>query len=97
LCQATINLPTDSGFVVDDLESAGLWMPCGIEIRGQAEALVDVGPPMPFFSREIIRITPERIGNAAAAAGPCLLVGGIVDAFPAARHIGDPWTLTTSS
>ena len=33
----------------------------GIEIRGTAQALTDVDPPLPFFSREVIRITPSKI------------------------------------
>jgi pyridoxamine 5'-phosphate oxidase family protein len=59
------NLKANSNvaFVVDDLESVDPWTPRGIEIRGRAEALEDVDPPMPFFSREIIRITPEWIGS----------------------------------
>jgi pyridoxamine 5'-phosphate oxidase family protein len=50
-------------FVVDDLESADPWTPRGIEIRGRAETLEDVDPPMPFFGREVIRITPDWIGS----------------------------------
>ncbi|MFI7613390.1 PPOX class F420-dependent oxidoreductase [Nonomuraea terrae] len=48
-------------FVVDDLASVDPWSPRGIEIRGTAVALTDQEPPAPFFSREIIRITPSRI------------------------------------
>ena len=33
----------------------------GIEIRGTAEALTDAEPPLPYFSREIIRISPNKI------------------------------------
>ncbi|MEV4114704.1 PPOX class F420-dependent oxidoreductase [Nonomuraea sp. NPDC049695] len=47
--------------VVDDLASVDPWVVRGIEIRGTAEALTDVDPPMPFFSREIIKITPRKI------------------------------------
>jgi len=50
-------------FVVDDLASTDPWTPRGVEVRGQAEALVDVEPPMSGFSREIIRITPSWIGS----------------------------------
>lgn len=50
-------------FVIDDLASVDPWTPRGVEVRGQAEALVDVDPPMPGFSREIIRITPRWIGS----------------------------------
>jgi pyridoxamine 5'-phosphate oxidase family protein len=47
--------------VIDDLSTEHGWQVRGIEIRGRAEAIVDVEPPMPGFSREIIRIHPERI------------------------------------
>ncbi|MEV0229301.1 PPOX class F420-dependent oxidoreductase [Nonomuraea sp. NPDC050786] len=47
--------------VVDDLASVDPWVVRGIEIRGTAEALTDVDPPVPFFSREIIKITPRKI------------------------------------
>ncbi|MEO3803182.1 PPOX class F420-dependent oxidoreductase [Nonomuraea sp. B1E8] len=48
-------------FVVDDLATVDPWVPRGIEIRGTAEALTDHEPPVAFFSREIIRITPTKI------------------------------------
>ena len=32
-------------------------------MRGRAEALTDADPPVPGFSRELIRITPEWIAN----------------------------------
>ncbi|MFG1701557.1 PPOX class F420-dependent oxidoreductase [Nonomuraea sp. M3C6] len=48
-------------FVVDDLASVDPWTPRGIEIRGTAVALTDQEPPLPYFSREIIRITPSKI------------------------------------
>ena len=48
-------------FVVDDLASVDPWVVRGIEIRGTAAALTDVEPPVPFFSREVIRIAPARI------------------------------------
>ena len=47
--------------VVDDLASVRPWHVRGVEIRGDVEALVDVEPPMPGMSREIIRIHPARI------------------------------------
>ncbi|MEV4476995.1 PPOX class F420-dependent oxidoreductase [Nonomuraea salmonea] len=47
--------------VVDDLASVDPWVVRGIEIRGTAQALADVDPPLPFFSREVIRITPTKI------------------------------------
>jgi pyridoxamine 5'-phosphate oxidase family protein len=48
-------------FVVDDIASLQPWRVRGIEIRGEAEALVDQAPRGPGFSREIIRIHPRRI------------------------------------
>jgi pyridoxamine 5'-phosphate oxidase family protein len=47
--------------VVDDLSTEHGWQVRGVEIRGRAEAIADAQPPMPGFSREIIRIHPERI------------------------------------
>jgi len=44
--------------VVDDLQSIDPWSPRMLEVRGTAEALHDVDPPMPGMSREVIRITP---------------------------------------
>jgi pyridoxamine 5'-phosphate oxidase family protein len=52
-----------AALVIDDLASVDPWVVRGIEIRGSAEALVDVDPPMDFFSREVIRITPHWIGT----------------------------------
>ncbi|GAB3417976.1 PNPOx family protein [Flindersiella endophytica] len=48
-------------FVVDDVATVDPWSPRGIEVRGTAVALTDHEPPVPFFSREIIRITPTKI------------------------------------
>lgn len=48
-------------FVVDDLASVDPWVVRGIEIRGSAVALTDHEPPVPYFSREIITITPSMI------------------------------------
>ena len=50
-------------FVVDDIASTDPWQVRGIEVRGHAEALTDVDPPMPALSREVIRITPEWVGS----------------------------------
>src|SRR5262245_47552980 len=47
--------------VVDDLVSTDPWTVRGLEIRGTAVALDDVDPPVPFMSREVIRITPTWI------------------------------------
>ena len=48
-------------FVVDDLASVSPWRPRMLEIRGTAEALTDVEPFGAGFSREVIRITPEKV------------------------------------
>ena len=47
--------------VVDDLVSRDPWTVRGLEIRGTAVALEDADPPVPFMSREVIRITPTWI------------------------------------
>lgn len=47
--------------VVDDLASVDPWLVRGVEVRGMAEALDDVEPPIRGMSREVIRITPQRI------------------------------------
>jgi pyridoxamine 5'-phosphate oxidase family protein len=49
------------GFVVDDLVSTNPWRVRGVEIRGDAEALVDQPPLMPGMSGELIRIHPRRV------------------------------------
>ena len=49
--------------VVDDLVSRDPWTVRGLEIRGTAVALEDVDPPVPFMSREIIRITPTWVSS----------------------------------
>lgn len=48
-------------FVVDDLASTTPWRPRMLEIRGTAEALSDIEPFGPGFSREVIRVTPEKV------------------------------------
>jgi pyridoxamine 5'-phosphate oxidase family protein len=48
-------------FVVDDLKTIDPWAPRMVELRGTAEALTDVDPPLPGMSREVICITPTRI------------------------------------
>ena len=51
-----------AAFVVDDLASVDPWMPRGVEIRGEAEALKTGGEEiMPGFDPEMIRIRPRRI------------------------------------
>ena len=47
--------------VIDDLVSRDPWTVRGLEIRGTAVALEDVEPPVPFMSREVIRITPTWV------------------------------------
>jgi pyridoxamine 5'-phosphate oxidase family protein len=49
--------------VVDDLVSRDPWTVRGLEIRGTAVALDDVEPPVPFMSREVIRITPTWVSS----------------------------------
>jgi pyridoxamine 5'-phosphate oxidase family protein len=49
--------------VVDDLVSRDPWTVRGLEIRGTAVALEDVDPPVPFMSREVIRITPSWVSS----------------------------------
>jgi len=49
--------------VIDDLVSADPWTVRGLEVRGTAVALSDVDPPVPFMSREVIRISPTRIAS----------------------------------
>ena len=48
-------------FVVDDLPSTNPWRVRCLEIRGRAEALVDVNLPDNHFDDAVIRIHPERI------------------------------------
>jgi pyridoxamine 5'-phosphate oxidase family protein len=50
-----------ASLVVDDLASTDPWTPRGIEIRGSAVTLTDHEPPLPGLSRQIIRITPDKI------------------------------------
>lgn len=47
--------------VVDDLVSRDPWRVRGVEIRGNAEALVDQDPASTYASREVIRIHPRRV------------------------------------
>jgi pyridoxamine 5'-phosphate oxidase family protein len=47
--------------VVDDLVSTDPWTVRGIEVRGRAEALTGVTPPMPWFGPEVIRIHARTI------------------------------------
>lgn len=49
--------------VVDDLVSTAPWTVRGVEIRGTAEALVDVDPPRPGMSRAVLRIRPRWVGS----------------------------------
>jgi pyridoxamine 5'-phosphate oxidase family protein len=49
--------------VIDDLVSQSPWTVRGLEIRGTAVALEDVDPPVPFMSREVIRITPTWVAS----------------------------------
>jgi pyridoxamine 5'-phosphate oxidase family protein len=47
--------------VIDDIVSTRPWRVRGIEIRGRAETLTGQRPPYPYYSREVIRVHPERI------------------------------------
>jgi pyridoxamine 5'-phosphate oxidase family protein len=47
--------------VIDDLVTMDPWTVRGLEIRGTGVALSDVDPPVPFMSREVIRITPTWV------------------------------------
>ena len=47
--------------VIDDLVARDPWTVRGLEIRGTAVALEDADPPVPFMSREVIRITPTWV------------------------------------
>jgi pyridoxamine 5'-phosphate oxidase family protein len=49
--------------VVDDLVSRDPWSVRGLEIRGTAVAQENVDPPVPFMSREVIRITPTWVSS----------------------------------
>ena len=48
-------------FVVDDLASVDPWVVRGVEIRGVAEALDGVKPPIAQMSQQVIRVHPKRI------------------------------------
>ena len=50
-------------FVVDELASIDPWVVRGVEIRGSAEALTDVDPPIRGLGRDVIRITPRWIAS----------------------------------
>jgi pyridoxamine 5'-phosphate oxidase family protein len=52
-----------AALVVDDLVTRDPWVVRGLEIRGTAVALDDVEPPVPFMSREVIRITPTWVSS----------------------------------
>jgi len=48
-------------FVVDDIASVNPWQVRCLEIRGVAQALRDVDTYLDGGSRELIRITPQRV------------------------------------
>ena len=48
-------------FVVDDLASVDPWVVRGVEVRGTAEALDGVAPPIAHMSSQVIRVHPKRI------------------------------------
>jgi hypothetical protein len=49
--------------MIDDLVSTNPWTVRGLEIRGTAVALTHVDPPVPFMSREVIRIMPTWVAS----------------------------------
>jgi pyridoxamine 5'-phosphate oxidase family protein len=58
-----VRLNDQVALVADDLVSTDPWRVRGVEIRGTAVALADVDPPVPFMSREVIRITPTWVAS----------------------------------
>ena len=58
-----------AALVVDDIASTNPWTVRGIEVRGRAEAVRGIDPPLPGLSRDIIRITPSWIGSWGIAEG----------------------------
>ena len=58
-----VKVNPNAALVIDDLASVDPWVVRGVEIRGAAQALEDVDPPMPRMSREVIRITPRWIAS----------------------------------
>jgi pyridoxamine 5'-phosphate oxidase family protein len=50
-----------AAIVVDDVVSLDPWQVRGVEVRGTAEALDGVDPPIAQQSRQVIRIHPRRI------------------------------------
>jgi pyridoxamine 5'-phosphate oxidase family protein len=50
-----------AAIVVDDIASFDPWEVRGVEIRGSAETLTEQPPARPMFSKEIIRVHPEKI------------------------------------
>jgi pyridoxamine 5'-phosphate oxidase family protein len=65
-----------AALVVDDLVSTSPWTVRGVEIRGTAEALTDVDPPMRGMSREVIRITPTWIASWGLVEGAPMRIEG---------------------
>jgi pyridoxamine 5'-phosphate oxidase family protein len=59
----TVQAHGQVALVIDDLVSRDPWTVRGLEIRGTAVALEDVDPPMPFMSRQVIRITPTWVAS----------------------------------
>jgi pyridoxamine 5'-phosphate oxidase family protein len=82
-----------AAFVVDDVASTDPWTVRGVEVRGSAEALRNVEPPMPGLSREIIRITPTWIGSWGIEPGRPRLTARS-EAVRAARRLEAPKTCT---
>lgn len=53
----------NAALVIDDLASTDPWVVRGVEVRGKADALLDVDPPRPGMSRDVIRIRPRWIAS----------------------------------
>ena len=66
------NIQTNStvSLVIDDLKSLDPWQVRGMEIRGQAEAVVLAVPLKPHQRPQIIRIRPRRILTWGVEDGP---------------------------
>ena len=65
--------------VVDDIKSLDPWQVRGLEIRGQAEALVLEVPLKPHQRPQIIRIHPRRVLSWGVEAGPMRMLARGVD------------------
>ena len=76
------NIQTNStvSLVIDDLKSLDPWQVRGMEIRGQAEAVVLAVPLKPHQRPQIIRIRPGRILTWGVEEGPMRMLARSVTA-----------------